>query len=274
MRILITGSNGYIANNLNKYLTSYGHSVLQVSVREGVSSINCTGYDTVIHCAAVVHKKEKNYTQEYYDKYNYLLTVDLAKKAKAEGVPYFIFISSMSVYGMLEGAINKSTKTEPTTKYGKSKLKAENAILKLEDGSFKIAIIRPPMVYGRGCPGNYNALKKLSKLCAIFPKVDNKKSMIYIDNLCEGINSMLLNSTTGTILIQDKEYVNTSRLFEAILASSGKRVRLSPFLGYIAQKINLKIFKKVFGSLYYEYKDCTPISKVDFLNAIMETEKN
>ena len=79
------------------------------------------------------------------------MTIEVAKKAKKDKVKQFIFLSSMSVYGLEVGTITSETLPNPNTNYGKSKLMAEEALNKLSDDSFKVVILRPPMVYGEGC---------------------------------------------------------------------------------------------------------------------------
>ena len=86
----------------------------------------------------------------------------MAKKAKAEGVAQFIFMSSMSIYGKNTGRINKDTMPKPNSYYGKSKWQAEVALEQLVSETFQVAILRPPMVYGDGCRGNYSLLKKFA----------------------------------------------------------------------------------------------------------------
>ena len=98
------------------------------------------------------------------------LAYETARKAEGEGVGQFIFLSSMSVYGIENGVINKDTPLNPNTAYGKSKLEAEELIKKLEDESFIIAILRPPMVYGKDCRGNYPRLAGLALRTLIFQR--------------------------------------------------------------------------------------------------------
>ena len=79
------------------------------------------------------------------------LAVDAAKKAKAEGVRQFVFLSTMAVYGLTAAfgetvTITAQTPTVPTDNYGLSKLEAEQALLALEGPDFRVAILRPPMI--------------------------------------------------------------------------------------------------------------------------------
>src|SRR5690606_11147904 len=144
-----------------------------------------SAYDAIFHTAAIVHVKEKDISR--YFKVNRDLTVELANKAKNEGVKQFIFLSTMGVYGTEIGYITKDNIPSPKTPYAQSKYEAEKILIEMNSSNFNVAILRPPIVYGRGCPGNYSRLAKLAVMLPIFPEMDNKRSMIYIDNLSEFI---------------------------------------------------------------------------------------
>src|SRR5690606_7124221 len=116
----------------------------------------------VIHVAGIAHVKETKENADLYYKVNRDLAFEVAKKAKNEGVKQFIFLSSMSVYGIETGIIKINTPTNPKTNYGRSKLEAEELISSIESDSFKVAILRPPMIYGKGCKGNYIRLANLA----------------------------------------------------------------------------------------------------------------
>src|SRR5699024_4692226 len=105
-----------------------------------------SSYDTILHLAGIAHIKETKKNKYLYYEINRDLAISIAKKSKSEGVRHFIFMSTMSVYGLTEGIINNKTPTNPTNAYGDSKLQAENKIKKLADNEFIISIIRPPMV--------------------------------------------------------------------------------------------------------------------------------
>lgn len=144
-------------------------------------------YDAVFHVAGIAHIKETKKNAPLYYKVNRDLTIETAETAKKNGVKQFILLSSMSVYGLTTGTITKDTIPAPKSNYGKSKLEADIEIIKIADSSFKVAIMRPPMVYGKGCKGNYQLLRKAALRLPLFPDIENKRSMIYIDTLCERV---------------------------------------------------------------------------------------
>ncbi len=260
MRIMVTGSTGYIASHIKFWFDGKKSDYITdcVSVRNGIPKC-IENYDVVIHTAGLVHKSEKKYSyQDYYD-INTNLTINIAKKAKQSGVKHFIFISTMAVYG-LEGSLDKDvvitekTVPNPTTKYGKSKLAAEFALRELESDDFKVSIIRPPMIYGKNCPGNYRMLKKLAVLTPIFPFVKNKRSILHINSLCQLIFLIVQNDKSGLYFPQDKTYGCTSKIVKRLSARKGKKIYLSKFLGKVIYLFDVSIIKKVFGNLVYSKK--------------------
>lgn len=268
MKVVITGKNGYIGNSLCKYLNSKNISAKTVSVKEPYSKNIFDNANCVVHCAAIVHKKEKQY-KDMYEAVNYKLTIALAELAKESGVEHFVFISTMSVYGNVNGEINNSTPLRPDNLYGSTKLMAEQQLNKMSDDNFKVTIIRPPMVYGENCTGNYRLLRRL--LLPFFPNTNNKRSMIYIDNLSNVIYTVINEKITGLILPQNKEYTNTYNMVSAIGMAHNKKIRAVN--GKFLNKIPLRIVKKVFGSLYYSENIAFSRDLYDFSQSVEKTEK-
>src|SRR5699024_7985821 len=129
--ILITGVNSYVGNSLADWLSQWPekYKVDKISLRDGSwEEKDFSTYDTIVHVAGIEHQKETKKNRDLYFKVNRDLTYQVAQKAKREKVNQFIFLSSMSVYGLIEGVINERTPLRPNTCYGKSKLEAENLI--------------------------------------------------------------------------------------------------------------------------------------------------
>jgi UDP-glucose 4-epimerase len=209
-------------------------------------------YDVVFHVAGIAHIKESRTNRELYYKVNRDLAYETAEKAYADGVKQFIFLSSMSVYGIETGVITKETPLQPKSAYGKSKAEAEQLIKSLENDLFRIAILRPPMVYGKGCKGNYPRLAKLALRLPIFPDIDNKRSMIYIDNLCEFIRLLIDDYGAGLFFPQNAEYVKTSEMVRLVAEAHGKRIRMVKLFNPILRILRVSIISKVFGDLVYD----------------------
>ena len=273
MKVLITGKNSYVGKNIGNFLLYKNMEVKYVSVRNGISEDEFTDVDVVVHCAAIVHKKEAKFAI-LYDKVNYELTVDIAEKAKKKGVKQFIFMSTMAVYGKSEGVINGNTPLQPKTLYGESKLKAEKALEKIVDENFKVSIIRPPMVYGRSCPGNYKKLRMLALKLPVFPLVENKRSFIYVENLAYFVWNTISEGKEGIFMPMDSKTESTDTMSKYICSVNNKEIKFSPFLGKMVKKIPLNSLKKAFGSLYYGNDIAEVVSFTGFQEAINYTEKN
>ncbi len=280
-RILITGKDSYIGTSFEKWVSRWPeeYKVDTVdTITDDWKKMDFSKFDVILHVAAIVHKKEKNEMRILYQKVNCDLPVRIAQKAKAEGIKQFIFMSTMSVYGLNFGCINKETPEKPKTFYGKSKLAAEKRLQELEDGKFQIAMIRPPMIYGKGSKGNYPKLARLAQKTPIFPDIENERSMLYIENLCEFIRLMIDNEARGIFFPQNKEYVKTTELVKTIAEVYGKKMRLTRGFNPIMHLLGKHIYliNKVFGSLVYEkamsgYKNYE-YSVVNFEESIRLTE--
>lgn len=278
-KILITGKNSYVGTNLVKWLGNYPDKYIvdSISLRDGSwSEKDFSGYDVVYHTAAIAHIKETKVNAHLYYKVNRDLAFDVAQKSKTEGVKQFIFLSSMSVYGIDTGKIDKSSSPNPKSNYGKSKLQAEELIATLDDNTFKVVILRPPMIYGKGCKGNYTRLSKLALKTPIFPNIDNKRSMIYIDNLSEFVRLLIDDSKRGLFHPQNSEYVCTSEMVKIIAEEHGTNIKMTKLFNSFLKSNKISILTKVFGDLVYDkqiddYKNRYTV--YDFKTSIRLTEK-
>lgn len=254
-KILITGAGSYIGTSFEKWISRYPdkYAVDTFDMKNNDwKKKSFEEYDVVFHVAAIVHVKEKN-TDRYF-KVNRDLAVEVAKKAKKEGVKQFIFLSTMGVYGAETGYIKENTIPTPQTPYAQSKYEAEKLLLDMNVDFFKVVILRPPIVYGEKCRGNYPRLAKMALKLPYFPKINNERSMIYIDNLSEFIRLLIDRGVGGLYFPQNKDYVNTTELVRLIAKAHGKEIKvIKMFNCCIAIGLVLsKTFRKVFGSFVYD----------------------
>lgn len=274
--ILITGANSYIGTSVEKWLLKepdkYHIETLDMK-DENWRSFDFSKFDVVFHVAGIAHIKETKKNKDLYYKVNRDLAIKTAQKAKQGGVNQFIFLSSMSVYGIERGVITRDTVPKPKTAYGKSKYEAENEIALLQDENFKVLILRPPMIYGPGSPGNYQRLYRLALKLPFYPNISNKRSMLYIDNLSIHIDYYIKNIFFGIHLPQNNEYVSTTRLINEIRILNNKREMSTTFFNFLV-KISIFIFplfKKIFGDLYYE-QEMININMIGFRESILKSE--
>ena len=264
-KVLIIGKNSYIAKRFIMYNLDRNKAEVEI---EAVGASNgewkqksFKGYDSILFLAGKVHQKETSENKKEYDEINYKLAINVARKAQNAGVKQFIYMSTAAVYG--NGGqergnviIDENTPLVPKTAYGISKRKAEIALLQLEEEhnqAMKVCIVRPPMVYGDNCPGNFMRLWKVALKTPVFPLIHNKRSMIAIDNLCEFLYQMIIQEKRGIYHPQDKEYVETSKLVGYMRKQKGKGILyvkvFNPILRVLVKKVT--VVEKIFGDYKY-----------------------
>lgn len=256
-KILITGAQSYIGTSFETYMKQWidDYHIETVDMLDGTwRSLDFKGYDTVFHVAGLAHKKRAEADKRDYFEVNCNLAVEAAEKAKKDHVCQFVFLSSMSVYGMDTGTISKDTIPKPRSDYGKSKKQAEDIIGSMETENFKVAILRPPMVYGKGCKGNFQSIVRLIQKSPIFPRIHNQRSMLYIDNLSAFVKILVDRSLNGLFFPQNKDYTDTSHMAVLIAKSLDKNIHLNMPAGLCMSflRVFLPVAKKAFGSLVYD----------------------
>lgn len=264
-RILITGANSYIGTSVEKYLAQWPeeYQVDTIDMADGSwREKSFASYDSVFHVAGIAHQDSGKITEERKDLYykvNTDLTIETAQKAKVEGVGQFIFMSSIIVYGASakmgeKKVITKDTVPAPVGAYGDSKLQAELGIQTLNDDKFKVCILRPPMIYGPGCKGNYSLLEKAALRLPFFPDIQNERSMLHIELLCKYLKTLFDVEASDIHFPQNPQYVRTSQMVQEIARANGKDILLiklfNPILKLLSGKIGL--VDKVFGNLTYD----------------------
>lgn len=264
-KILITGENSFIGQSVEKFLEKSTdiYDITTIGVK-GADWIHMDFgiYDTVFHVAGLAHADVNHVSEEIRDLYysvNRDLAISVATKAKRDGAKQFIFMSSMIIYsGNNEKVITKDTEPKAMNFYGDSKLQADKKIQLLNDSKFKAVILRPPMIYGKGSKGNYPKLAKMAKRMPFFPETCNKRSMLYIGNLCSFIKMMIDNNESGVFFPQNAEYTNTTELVKMIAKCSNHKIICLRSLGWIVnilKKIPGKVgnlSNKAFGDMVYD----------------------
>ena len=265
-KILITGAGSYIGTSFENYINTNFPDKYTVDTVDmiggGWKEKDFSPYDTVFHVAGIAHSDNGKIAPEkekLYYSVNAELTSAAAEKAKSDGARQFIFMSSAIVYGNSAPIgktkiITADTPVSPANCYGDSKVQAEKRLKLLEDENFKVVILRSPMICGKGSKGNYPLLAKLALKLPFFPRVQNERSMLYIENLCEFVRLMIENEESGTFFPQNSEYSNTSELVEMIAAAHGKKIKL---IGGFTRLLKIMscftgLVNKAFGNLTYE----------------------
>lgn len=261
-KILITGTNSFIGTSFEKWVVQWSdkYTVDTIDMIDGSwKGKDFSGYDVVFHVAGIAHVSADPKMEDLYYKVNRDLTIEVAEKSKNDGVGQFIFMSSIIVYGDSSNinqkrVIDQNTVPKPTNFYGESKLQAEKGIKALESEEFQIVVLRPPMIYGKGSKGNYPILSTYAQKLPIFPDIDNQRSMIHIDNLCEFIRLMIDNNERGLFFPQNEEYVKTTEMVRLIAESHCKKIRLTNIFNPLLRLMGcfIGVVNKAFGNLVYE----------------------
>ncbi len=252
-KLLITGSSGFIGSYfINKYREKYKIKTFSFR-KDNINTLDCSKVDTVFYLSALVHQMG-GARKEEYEKINVTQTLELAKKSKQSGVKQFIFMSTVKVYGEeTDGIYSETSECHPEDEYGKSKLKAELELKKLENENFKISIIRTPIVYGSGVKANIKSLINLVNRIRVLPfgKIENKRSMVYIGNLCHLVDELIIQQKAGVFLASDDEPLSTSKLIKLIALNLDKKLYLIkvPFFETLLKLLKPSFHKRLYGNL-------------------------
>ena len=296
--VLVTGAGSYIGETFKVYAAEHYPENFTIDTIDMIDSAwrdkDFSSYDIVYHVAGIAHADVGNVSEEVKEKYyavNTDLAVEVAEKAKADGVKEFIFMSSMIVYGESapygkKKVVDEHTVPDPANFYGDSKLQADVGVRELADANFKVFVLRPPMIYGKGSKGNYPTLAKLAKKLPIFPAVQNERSMLYIGNLCELLCQLMLvekvRENAVVLIPQNAAWTRTGDMVKEIAGVSGRKVRelgiLDPAV-LVGSKMPGKIGRlvnKAFGNMTYDPKisEYTGLEyqKIDLHKSIIDTE--
>ena len=253
MKLLITGSTGFVGSYfVSKYKDKYEIKTFSF-LKDDINTLDCNEIDVVFHLSALVHQMNEVDAIEY-EKVNVRQTLDLAKKAKESGVKHFVFMSTVKVYGEETSSVyTENTICNPEDEYGKSKLKAELELLKLENENFKNSILRTPIIYGYGVKANIKNLVNLVNKVPVLPfgKIDNRRSMVYVGNICHLVDEIITQQKAGIFLASDDEPLSTSMLIKLIAKNLRKRVYLIkiPFFESFLKILKPSFHKRLYGSL-------------------------
>lgn len=253
MNILLTGATGFVGTILFQHLQHLSEFELRValhtphpSYHKGIVVGSIDGQtdwsdalrdmEVVIHLAAYAHVTNRlRLDAAALREINCFGTQNLIRQAIAAKVKHFIFISSIGAVTSLSPVVlTENSACHPTTLYGQSKLKAEQELIKLsQNTSMTYTILRPPLIYGPGNPGNMKRLLKLvgSGLPLPFGAVKNRRSLLYVGNLVDAIATCIThpNAQNQSFLISDGADLSTPDLIRQIGQEMGKSPVLIPF---------------------------------------------
>ncbi len=315
MKVLLTGATGFIGRALVVELIRQNFNV-SIAVRQKTNlfsdkvkqfvvgdfgrnpnfSASLSEIDCVIHLAGKAHviDKTKASVLDEFRKINSELTLNLAKEAAASKVKRFIFLSSIGVNGNQNNQPFLEIDTpNPQEPYAISKYEAEQSLLNLaKNSNLEVVVIRPPLVYGNGAPGNFGRLIQWAGAKIILPlplgAVNNVKSLIAIDNLVSFIITCTLHpkAVNEIFIISDDGNLSTTQLLKKISTAFNKKALLLPIpvswmifaaklLGKEADAVRLFSSLTVNSSKARDLLDWHPVTTMDEqLCKITENEKS
>ena len=213
MKVHVTGQRGFIGSTLLPELARRGHEVVTLAEAQAV-----------VHLAAIAHRRA---TREELEEVNVRGAERLARQAAARGAS-FVFLSSVKVHGEESAApLRETDPIAPQDAYAQSKARAEDALRAIP--GLKLAILRPPLVYGPRVKANFLSLvRAVARGWPLpFASVRNRRSFVYAGNLVDAIIRCV--QAEGTYVVSDGEAISTPQLCREIGAALGIPCRLFPF---------------------------------------------
>ena len=284
--IMVTGSSGFIGQNLIRTLKSVGYPVTAV-IRQAKSFIDENVYEVgdinaftnwfpslrnvrcIIHAAGKAHapkKNDRNFLGECM-RINCDSTINLAQQAAKAGTSRFIFISSIHVNGhscLPDEPIRYDSPINLVDPYGQSKYEAEVALKEISERTgMELVIIRPPLVYGPGVKANFSRLIKLAGCGIPLPLegINNQRSYVGIDNLTDLIICCIDSpkAAGGIFLVSDGCDISTPNLIRLIANAKGETCRMFKVSGeklFICAKLLgiTEQIEKLSGSLFLDIR--------------------
>lgn len=233
MKVVITGISGFVGQNLSVYLKDRNIDVKGLSLRninwKNELDKSC---NAIIHLAGKAHDTSNTSSPEEYFKVNRDLTIELFNEFLNSDIQDFFYFSSVkAVADTVDGILDENVNANPLTPYGKSKMEAEEFLMRQKlPESKRLFIIRPCMIHGPGNKGNLNLLYKIVEKGLPWPLAafENKRSFLSIDNLSYMIFEMLNHKeiVSGVYNFADDKSISTNQLVEIIAKSCGKKAKL------------------------------------------------
>ncbi|MBU2573439.1 MAG: NAD-dependent epimerase/dehydratase family protein [Elusimicrobia bacterium] len=259
MRVIVTGAAGFVGSHLCRSLKAAGTDVPacamtpeeQKSLPGGISSHVAGSIDAntdwrgilgkedvIVHPAARVHVMRESAAEPLneFRKVNTEGAANLARQAAAAGVKRFVFMSTVGVNGnnSANGSYTENDEPRPHNDYSRSKYEAELQLKQISsETGMEVVILRAPLVYGPGNPGNFLSLLGFVGKGIPLPlaSVRNVKSFLYVGNLTNAIALCCAHPAAAgkAYLLSDGEDVSTPELIRRLSSALGFPARLVPF---------------------------------------------
>ncbi|MES2661938.1 MAG: NAD-dependent epimerase/dehydratase family protein [Pseudomonadota bacterium] len=259
MRILVTGSSGFVGQYLRDHLKSAEQ--IPVSLQHtAIENISFERIHAIVHLAGIAHRMQ-GAPEDLYFKINCDQTCALAMAAKKNGVKQFIFLSTAKIFGEQSNqSFTLASIPNPNDDYSRSKYLAEQKLLALATEDFKIAIIRPPVIYGPNVKGNIQSLVELIKKNILLPfkGIDNRRSVLFVGNLTAFVEKILEKNSQGVFLVADDKPISTTQLVEWMqqeYSNKSRLIQIPSFLKMLIKIFLTKHYVRLFSNFEMDTKD-------------------
>jgi nucleoside-diphosphate-sugar epimerase len=281
LQMLVTGASGFVGRAFSAEVNSRGMAVQGATrtpsdLPNGIKNVlvgsidgNTDWYDGLTGCKVVVHLAARAHVMQEaandplveFRRVNVQATLNLARQAAAAGVRRFVYISSIGVNGAetFQLPFTAQDVAAPHSPYAVSKYEAELGLQELAaETGMEVVIIRSPLVYGPGAPGNFGSLMRWLKRGVPLPlgAIHNQRSLVSLDNLVDLIVTCLTHpeAANQTFLVSDGEDVSTTELLRRLGQAMGHPARLIPvptsFLKLAAAMVGKQdVVQRLCGSL-------------------------
>jgi nucleoside-diphosphate-sugar epimerase len=253
---VVSGANGFIGRHLCRALAARGWQVVALhrqnaaqtceAVRsvavgdlsacpEGDLAFACEGAHAVLHLAGRAHRADGGRSEAElaaYRRDNVTGTVRLYAAAAAAGVERFVHLSSIKVLGDVSARpLAPNDPPAPQCAYARSKLEAERSLLSEDRAGPRLAVVRPPLVYGPGVAGNMAALIRAIDDGWPLPlgRAVGLRSFVAVDNLVDLMLRLADNVPDGRVFhVRDPADLRVCDLAQMIAAGLSRPLRLLP----------------------------------------------
>ena len=247
LRVLVTGSSGFVGAALTSGLAKAGHRLREASrSQRTVANLRevewmrlpdleeevdwaplLSGMDTVIHLAAIAHRSHIDSGQ--YERANRIATASLVRACAHHAIKRVIFMSSIGAQAgsAADHIVTEEDEPNPITAYDRAKLAAEEEIRR---SGVPFTILRPVIVYGPGAKANIATLMRIAALPVPLPfgAFNNRRSLLSLDNLVQAVLFCLENPETinRTFIVSDREPITMAEMIATLREAAGRSPNL------------------------------------------------
>lgn len=249
LRILVTGSSGFVGSAVSVALARAGHAVRSAS-RKRDDRLAATGnewvalpdlqgevdwdpivagVDVVVHLAAIAHRSDVE--SKDYARANRIATASLAQACQRHAITRLIFMSSIGAQAgsAADHVVTETDEPSPVTAYDRAKLAAEDEIRR---SGVPFTILRPVIVYGAGAKANIALMTRIASLPLPLPfgAFHNRRSLLSIDNLAQAVLFCVENPSTEnqTFIVSDRDPITFAEMLAALRKAQGRSPGLFP----------------------------------------------